>query len=91
MSSTQNMPMGPDFSDLPTMPIALVGMACRLSGGSDTPSKFWDMLMNKRSGFSTDAGNRFNHKAHWHPQNDMNGTGLPSDHDDRHLPQSRHT
>lgn len=31
-------------SDLPNMPIAIIGMACRFPGGVTTPAEFWSLL-----------------------------------------------
>ncbi|KAI1747778.1 hypothetical protein F4782DRAFT_551542 [Xylaria castorea] len=41
-------------------PIAIVGMACRLPGQSDTPADFWEMLVQQRSGYSEPPSSRFN-------------------------------
>ncbi|MFF9087652.1 beta-ketoacyl synthase N-terminal-like domain-containing protein, partial [Streptomyces sp. NPDC014991] len=43
----------------PQEPIAIVGMACRLPGGVDTPDQLWQLLTEGRdavSGFPTDRG-----------------------------------
>ncbi|KAI1167621.1 hypothetical protein F5B18DRAFT_673595 [Nemania serpens] len=41
-------------------PIAIVGMACRFPGKSDTPADFWEMLVQERSGYSEPPSSRFN-------------------------------
>ncbi|KAI1181966.1 hypothetical protein F5B17DRAFT_450613 [Nemania serpens] len=41
-------------------PIAIVGMACRFPGKSDTPVEFWEMLVQQRSGYSEPPSSRFN-------------------------------
>ncbi|KAK6076363.1 KR domain-containing protein [Seiridium cupressi] len=41
-------------------PIAIVGMACRFPGESDTPTDFWEMLVQQRSGYSEPPSSRFN-------------------------------
>ncbi|KAI1176523.1 hypothetical protein F4777DRAFT_587930 [Nemania sp. FL0916] len=41
-------------------PIAIVGMACRFPGQSDTPDDFWEMLVQQRSGYSEPPASRFN-------------------------------
>ncbi|KAI1120248.1 hypothetical protein F5Y10DRAFT_283450 [Nemania abortiva] len=41
-------------------PIAIVGMACRFPGQSDTPADFWEMLVQQRSGYSEPPSSRFN-------------------------------
>ncbi|KAI0903082.1 BcBOA9 protein [Ustulina deusta] len=41
-------------------PIAIVGMACRFPGQSDTPADFWELLVQQRSGYSEPPSSRFN-------------------------------
>ena len=41
------------------MPIAIVGMACRLPAGSSNPEKFWNMVASGRSGWSSIPSERF--------------------------------
>ncbi|TGJ82413.1 hypothetical protein E0Z10_g6352 [Xylaria hypoxylon] len=41
-------------------PIAIVGMACRFPGQSDTPAEFWELLVQQRSGYSEPPASRFN-------------------------------
>ncbi|KAI5786964.1 hypothetical protein DFH27DRAFT_518306 [Peziza echinospora] len=48
-------------------PIAIVGIGCRLPGASNTPSQFWDMLANGRSGQTPVPPGRFNMAAFHHP------------------------
>lgn len=50
-----------------TMPIAVIGMSCRLPGDSDSPQKLWDMLSRGASGWSQGAGDRFRSDAFHHP------------------------
>jgi acyl transferase domain-containing protein len=54
--------------------IAVVGMACRLPGGASTPSKFWEMIANKRSGRSEIPKSRMNVDAFYHPDPDRGGS-----------------
>lgn len=56
------------------MPIAVVGMGCRLPGGASSPEKFWDMLMRKQSARREIPPERFNVDAFYHPNGDKNGT-----------------
>lgn len=36
------------MSTTPNIPLAIVGLSCRLGGDATNPSKFWDMLKNGR-------------------------------------------
>ena len=56
------------------MPIAVVGMSCRLPGGSTSPAKLWDMLANGRSGWSQIPGDRFTQSSFQHPSSNVEGT-----------------
>ncbi|KAI1188567.1 hypothetical protein F5B17DRAFT_262823 [Nemania serpens] len=48
-------------------PVAICGMACRLPGGVDSDTSFWQMLMEKRSGQTPKVPeSRFNIDAHYH-------------------------
>lgn len=49
------------------IPIAIIGMACRLPGGSDSPEKLWDMLSNGRSGWCEIPADRWNKDSFYHP------------------------
>ena len=60
--------------DQQVMPIAVVGMGCRLPGGSTTPAKLWDMLANGRSGWSQVPGDRFTQSSFQHPSSIVEGT-----------------
>nr|ART35027.1 polyketide synthase [Fusarium verticillioides] len=56
-------------------PIAVVGMGCRLPGGVSSPSDFWKLMMEKRSGQTPKVpASRFNIDAHLHPNNDRPGS-----------------
>lgn len=48
-------------------PIAIIGMACRLPGGSDSSSKLWDMLAQGRSGWCEIPPDRWNKNSFYHP------------------------
>ena len=56
------------------MPIAVVGMACRLPGGSSDPEKFWNMVAKGRSGWSSIPAERFTQSSFEHPSSDVGGT-----------------
>ncbi|KAI1425016.1 hypothetical protein F5Y12DRAFT_749302 [Xylaria sp. FL1777] len=56
-------------------PIAICGMSCRLPGGVDSPSSFWNMLVDKRTGQTPKVpASRFNIDAHYHPNRDRPGS-----------------
>lgn len=56
------------------MPIAIVGMGCRLPGGASNPEKLWDLLTRKQSARKETPPDRFNIDAFYHPNADKNGT-----------------
>ena len=49
------------------MPIAIVGMACRLPGGVRSAEEFWQMCARARSGWSEMPQDRFDHGSFYHP------------------------
>lgn len=51
-----------------TVPLAIVGMACRFAGGVTSPDKLWELVSNGRDAWSEVPSNRFNHKAFYHPE-----------------------
>ncbi|EAW07624.1 putative equisetin synthetase [Aspergillus clavatus NRRL 1] len=46
----------------PLEPIAVIGTACRFPGGSDTPSKLWELLQEPR-----DLLQKVSERRRWHP------------------------
>ncbi|KAI0506887.1 putative polyketide synthase [Xylaria bambusicola] len=54
-----------------TEPLAIVGMACRFSGGVTSPEKLWDFVSKGRSGWSKIPEERFNQQSFYHPKSDM--------------------
>ncbi|KAH7311404.1 hypothetical protein B0I35DRAFT_357003 [Stachybotrys elegans] len=73
-------------------PIAICGMSCRLPGGVDSTSSFWEMLVEKRTGQTPKVPeSRFNIDAHYHENPERPGSfnvpggyfldGKPSDFD----------
>ncbi|KAI1771891.1 hypothetical protein F4818DRAFT_454399 [Hypoxylon cercidicola] len=56
-------------------PIAICGMSCRLPGGVDSDSTFWNMLVEKRTGQTPKVpASRFNIDAHYHENLDRPGS-----------------
>jgi hypothetical protein len=50
------------------MPIAIVGMACRMPGSVSTPAEFWELCTRARTGFTAiPPSTRFNSAAFHHP------------------------
>ncbi|KAI1140369.1 ketoacyl-synt-domain-containing protein [Hypoxylon sp. FL0543] len=60
-------------SEVP-MPIAIVGMSCRLPGDVSTPGDFWKLLTKGRSAWSKIPRDRFNQEAYNHPNPEKKGT-----------------
>ncbi|KAI0838660.1 ketoacyl-synt-domain-containing protein [Hypoxylon sp. FL0890] len=60
-------------SEVP-MPIAIVGMSCRLPGDVSTPGDFWKLLTKGRSAWSKIPKDRFNQEAYNHPNPEKKGT-----------------
>jgi acyl transferase domain-containing protein len=56
------------------MPIAILGMGCRLPGGASNSEKLWDLLVRKQCARKEAPPERFNIDAFYHPDGDNNGT-----------------
>jgi acyl transferase domain-containing protein len=56
------------------MPIAIVGMSCRLPGKVSTPSDLYRMICRKRAGWSQVPADRFTAEAYQHPNPDKKGS-----------------
>ncbi|KID62105.1 polyketide synthase, partial [Metarhizium brunneum ARSEF 3297] len=56
------------------MPIAVVGMSCRLSGIATSPEGLWQMLARGLTGWSSNGSSRFQMNSFWHPQSDLNAS-----------------
>ncbi|KAJ9366241.1 hypothetical protein DTO282E5_9065 [Paecilomyces variotii] len=54
-------------------PVVIVGMACRLPGGVNSPDDFWEMLVNERTGRCKVPKERFNVDGFFHPEGDRSG------------------
>lgn len=50
-----------------TMPIAVIGMSCRFSGGATSPEKLWKLLAEGRNAWSKVPETRYNQSAFYHP------------------------
>jgi acyl transferase domain-containing protein len=55
-------------------PLAIVGMACRFAGGATNPEKLWEMMVEKRSGWSEIPSTRFKQAGLYHPNGERSGT-----------------
>ena len=49
------------------MPIAIVGMSCRLPGNVTTPDEFWELCSRARNGWSEIPKERFENASFHHP------------------------
>ncbi len=56
------------------MPIAIIGMSCRLSGDVSSLEDFWEMLTRARCGWSEIPNDRFSKDAYYHPNPAKQGT-----------------
>lgn len=57
-----------------SMPIAIVGISCRLPGDATDPEQLWKMISEGRSAWSEVPPDRFNIDAFHHPSADRQGT-----------------
>ncbi|KAL0467730.1 polyketide synthase [Neurospora intermedia] len=67
----------PPPGHLQDMPIAIVGMACRMPGNVSTPAEFWELCTRARSGWSETPKQRFNSARFHHPNQGKGGTLNP--------------
>ena len=56
------------------MPIAIVGIACRMPGDVSSPAEFWELLSRSRTGFSEVPQTRFNADTFYHPNAGKGGS-----------------
>jgi hybrid polyketide synthase/nonribosomal peptide synthetase ACE1 len=54
-------------------PIAVIGMACRFPGGSDSPSKLWDLLQSPQNLSKRIPADRFDTAGFHHPNGSQHG------------------
>lgn len=62
MHTTLSATLGPDYGQ---DPIAIVGLACRLPGNSNSPTALWDFLINGGCAGIEPPHSRFNLKGHF--------------------------
>jgi acyl transferase domain-containing protein len=55
------------------MPIAIVGMSCRLPGNVTTPDEFWELCSRARNGWSEIPKQRFENASFHHPNPGKSG------------------
>lgn len=58
-------------------PVAIIGMACRLSGDVTSLEDFWQMICRGRNGWSEIPEDRFSKDAFWHPNPAKKGAFNP--------------
>lgn len=61
-------------SETSTIPLAIVGMACRFAGGVSSPEKLWEFVSKGKSAWSKVPETRFNMPAFHHDQADKVGS-----------------
>jgi hypothetical protein len=59
------------------MPVAIVGMACRMPGNVATPAEFWELCTRARSGWTEIPKERFDNARFHHPNPGKGGTLNP--------------
>ncbi|KAL1843114.1 hypothetical protein VTJ49DRAFT_3061 [Mycothermus thermophilus] len=59
------------------MPIAIVGMACRMPGNVSTPTEFWELCARARTGWTEIPKERFDSSRFHHPNQGKGGTLNP--------------
>ena len=59
------------------IPIAIVGMSCRLPGNVSTPDEFWELCSRARDGWSEIPKQRFDAASFQHPNPGKNGCFNP--------------
>ena len=56
------------------MPIAIVGMSCRLPGNITSPEELWRVCDEQRDVWQPIPVERLNREAYYHPDPNRNGT-----------------
>jgi hypothetical protein len=68
---------GVDPGSKKSMPIAIIGMACRLPGNVATPAEFWELCTRARTGWTEIPKDRFNAESFYHPNPGKGGCFNP--------------
>ncbi|KAL2265959.1 hypothetical protein VTJ83DRAFT_5311 [Remersonia thermophila] len=68
---------GPSHGSSKPMPIAIVGMACRMPGNVSTPAEFWELCARARTGWTEIPKERFDSSRFHHPNQGKGGTLNP--------------
>jgi hypothetical protein len=82
IADLENTPVGqqnganvsrPGSGAAPSIPIAIVGMACRFPGDVTNPSQLWDLCVNGRDGWTPIPKDRFDVNSLYHKNHDRVG------------------
>ena len=57
-----------------SMPIAIVGLSCRLPGGVGNPEDMWSVCAEQRDVWQPIPSKRMNNRSFYHPDPGRNGT-----------------
>ncbi|KAK3343540.1 putative polyketide synthase, partial [Lasiosphaeria hispida] len=68
MDGNMNGHPQPEAGEPKTMPLAIVGMACRFAGDVTSPEKLWELVSNGRDAWSDVPVERFNRQSFYHPK-----------------------
>lgn len=66
------------YTSKKTLPIAIIGMACRLPGNVSTPAEFWELCTRARTGWTEIPKERFNSDLFHHPNPGKGGCFNPA-------------
>ena len=65
---------GVSKNEVSPIPIAIIGMSCRFSGGATDPEKLWKLCAEGRSAWSKIPSSRFYQEGFYHPNGERIGT-----------------
>ncbi|KAH6680488.1 hypothetical protein B0J14DRAFT_683803, partial [Halenospora varia] len=63
-----------EFGEDASMPIAVIGMACRFPGDATSPEKLWELLISGRNAWSEFPKDRVNIDGFYHPSGNRQGS-----------------